>query len=164
MLKSLFVALALAFGAAPAFAAGYIGVATFYTKLHFSEWAWDKQVREVSAHIGVLTASPSGERTYWTAVTQVPLRHANGRFSNWAVLHGTRSSDGENARGAMIQYWITFADGSKTVTEPFPIEVREWTWFSAGDPAGDSAHERLRRDLRAGDVRATTVSVIEEGR
>ncbi len=165
MMKRLAFVLSLAFlGAAPvAHATGYNGVATFYTTIHFSDVAWSKEVKAVSAHIGVLTIRGGTGEAFWSDVLHVPLKHEGGKFVNWAVLHGSRTSDADNARGAMVQYWVTFADGSSLVTDPFLVEPREWSTFTLGDPAAGAAHERLRKVLERGTIEGTAVAVVEEG-
>jgi len=161
-MKRVIIALFVLLAAAPALASSYSGTATFFTRIHFTEYAWGKKVAQVYAHVGVLTQD--GGRTYWDDVRHQALQLENGKFTGKVVLYGQRSSQGAHAKDVVLQYWVTFADGSQRVTEPFVVTSSSWEWYRSFDDQGLERRAQRQSELvRDQSIDRTSVHVVEIG-
>jgi hypothetical protein len=145
-------------------ATSYNGWITYFTRLHFSAEAWSKDVVGVYAHVGGKTTYGYSEpgHYYWSDVQHVRLERSGGAFVGKAVVHGPRSSGGENTHGLYVQYWVYFADGTELVTETTTMFPVSWEGHTEGTPEAAESYDRLERELEDDDTIDGTEVVAHE--
>jgi hypothetical protein len=136
--RSLFIALAFTFAAlaAPvAHATTYSSTTTYFTRFHFDAEAFGKPVAAVSAHTGVLTVKAAWRDAdaYWVDVHDIALVRAGDHFEAKATLVGSSSYANHYAQGVVVQYWVTFEDGTELITDAVTVEDRHPRSVTNGD-------------------------------
>jgi hypothetical protein len=101
-------------------------VNSYYVELHFGRTADFKDVKSVMAHTGVLVETPSflNRPPYWADVKDIPLRITADSFVGRASLHAEGFTGSISAKlTPVVQYFISFTDGSSSISEVFPLPV-----------------------------------------
>lgn len=119
-----------------AFASSASYKSQYYVRFHFSEKAYGKTVKSVFVHTGVSvdTSSPYYEtpNPVWQDVNDVQLHKTGDHFFVRTQLKASYfiSSGGIRKVAPVAQYWVTFEDGSKLVTDVYDIPVKTSHRFS----------------------------------
>jgi len=147
-------------------ATSYSGTRTYFTQIHFSKIAFDKEVAGVYAHVGLLTSNPFGDvgSYFWSAVQHTRMEEEDGKFTAKVVLSGPVNSHGNSVLNAVIQYWIYFSDGTSMISNESKIEEKSWSIFQSGDPDYLRTYKEKKQELEDEDnIEATKAVVIEHG-
>jgi hypothetical protein len=98
--------------------------------LHYSKVAYGKAVKEVIAHKGMLRdcSKFDGTEPYWTDVKDIPLEGFQefAHFGTKAIILDHGSTYEPCHTQPIVQYWVTFEDGSQKIEEPTKIELKSW--------------------------------------
>jgi hypothetical protein len=119
----------------------------FLCNIHYSRIAYDKSVKKVTAHVGVERNCTIFEATapYWVNIQDVPLHLIadHDKFAGKAIIHFKSSTYEPCESKPMIQFWVTFDDGTTRVENPFEAEVIDSHFIA--DTDGPSAAEGLEK-------------------
>ena len=105
----------------------------YFVRAHYSTKAYGKEVQSVMVHTGVLEQDGpawrgAGEVLYWADSKDIFLQKRGDHFSGQFQLMASSSKFGPFVKYPVIQYWVTFADGTRNISEVYPIAVeRELT-------------------------------------
>lgn len=140
-----FVALTLMF-ANQALAADIPYSTADFCNLHYSEVAYGKKVNSVFAHTGVLTCTERFDSItntlvrdeYWESVSDVQMTKnpkENGSFVGSIVLKANSSIYNSCGLKPMVQFWVTFDDGSTKIEQPISMEIvaNQWIDYDSSD-------------------------------
>lgn len=122
-MRTLFATLAL-FISTSAFATSYYTDTRYLASFQFDAIAFGQPVREVMVHAGVLeSAEGYGQATVrkWMDVKDLMMSPSpHGFFAKGLFKHFDTGNSGSRkiGLGLIVQYWITFQDGSTMITEP----------------------------------------------
>ncbi|MEI8347757.1 MAG: hypothetical protein WCG27_09830, partial [Pseudomonadota bacterium] len=102
----------------------------YFVSINFSDKYFDKKVKAVYAHVGVLmqkrfdiSGGSSNER-YWTAIKHLKMDAKEGHFFQKIELAGEfHTHYGDTLIGPVIQYWITLEDGSEVKTQDYLVPI-----------------------------------------
>jgi hypothetical protein len=93
------------------------------------------------AHVGILKeCAPSfGTKAFWTDIQDLNLK-TDGDLDHFAekILLKDKSSTYQGCKTSpIVQYWVTFEDGSVKIEEPvlMKIDSSEWVYSETGSPA-----------------------------
>ncbi len=95
--------------------------------LHYSRIAYDRPVKNVMAHAGILKecAHNLAANAYWTDIHDVNLK-TDGDLDHFAekILLKDRSSTYQACKTSpVVQFWVTFEDGSVKIEEPVLMKI-----------------------------------------
>jgi hypothetical protein len=98
---------------------------------HFNGVAWGKQVKTVYVHTGALIElrdyNSDQVRTRWEDVKHIQMEYVNDHFEAATVIIATEGggtgSEYSINKGPVVQYWVTFVDGSSVITDTVAIPV-----------------------------------------
>ncbi len=145
----------LLFLSSHSFATSWKSDIVYFVRAHYSAVAFGKPVQSVMVHTGVLEQDGPGwmgarEIFYWTDSKDIFLQQKGDHFAGQYLLEASSSKFGPFVKYPVVQYWITFTDGTRTISDVYPIEVdRELTISQADEFA------RLRRDWEEAFSRLT---------
>lgn len=98
----------------------------YATRFQFDRIAFGKEVVGVYAHVGSLqraSAWRGGQRS-WDDVQHIQLvPTASAGFVGYGTIAGAESYEYTYSEGAIVQYWVYFADGSQMITEPAMVRI-----------------------------------------
>lgn len=97
---------------------------SYYVDLHFGRTSWNKEVKAVLAHTGVLVTPPDflGRQPYWTDVKDLKLLEADTGFVGRTALHAEGSDGSVSIKVTpVVQYFIEYADGSREISQVYTI-------------------------------------------
>lgn len=93
----------------------------YFLGVEFSQFAYGKKVRSVTVHSGVLLSDGS-----WTSIKDTQLKLEADHFIGKIELSSDTENNGPVAIAPVIQYGVSFEDGSTFTTEIFKVgEKRE---------------------------------------
>lgn len=162
MFNRFWVALIILFSIS-AFATHYSGAQTYYVQYYFTLEASGKKIQSVIVHTGVLQTSCRGGN-YWNNVQDVQMNRHEDHFNARLILLGQIDSGCDNAKAPIVQYWITFEDGSKMITSEEIIPVQDLGHFEDGDPMALDAKVKAKQTLEtAPDANQTEAFSIATG-
>jgi hypothetical protein len=92
--------------------------------LHYSKLAYGKPVRSVMAHTGTQACALDG-RMYWDGVQDVALAAATSgdRLTGKVVLKARTSAYRPCSLNPVVQFWVTFEDGSTKIEDVVAMKV-----------------------------------------
>lgn len=104
---------------------------SFWITYNFSTVAFGKSVASVSAHTGVLRQGGencsglpplSGD---WDDVQDVVMTNTGGHFFGKSRLDSHTGECQISVSGPVVQYWITFTDGSSMITQSTMVQYTD---------------------------------------
>jgi hypothetical protein len=95
----------------------------FYLQAHHSAFANGKAVEGVMIHTGLMVHSPEG-KVIWLDPRDSQLERRGDHFFSKERLSYEYNST-VNVEGLAIQYWVTYQDGSTSVSSVFIVNLRE---------------------------------------
>lgn len=108
--------------------------------LHFSRIAYHRPVKNVMAHVGVLKqcGSDGDASAFWTDIHDLNLK-TDGDLDHFAekILLKDKSSTYQGCKTSpIVQFWVTFEDGSVKIEDPVLMKVdsTEWVDSEKGSP------------------------------
>jgi hypothetical protein len=127
-----------------------------FCNLHYSEVAYGKKVNSVFVHTGVLTCSERFDSTtntlirdeYWESVSDVQMTKnpaENSSFVSNIVLKAKSSLYNTCALKPIVQFWVTFDDGSTKIEQPRTVEIAANNWI---DYDSADVPEKIVIDIR----------------
>lgn len=97
----------------------------YFANLHFSHVAFSKNVNTVYAHVGALTELPN-ENTYgWSNVQHIELHPSRNGFAGKTEIVGHSFLNHIYNHGVVIQYWVSFEDGTRLITDSIRVDQSE---------------------------------------
>lgn len=138
------IALSISAVATNASATTFSSSHSFITFLHFDKIAFGKTVVEVYAHVGALekNANYRGGNFYWENVQHIKMEAKGNHFFAQAKIHGSSSYETNYCQGAIVQYWVRFADGTSMITQDTMIPTQEFLRYDR--ETCESAMERMK--------------------
>lgn len=111
-----------------------------FCNLHYSEVAYGKKVTSVFAHVGVLTCTERFDSStntqvrdeYWESVSDVNMiknPSEKSAFVGNIVLKANSSLYNSCGLKPVVQFWVTFDDGSTKIEQPITMEVAANQWI-----------------------------------
>ncbi|WP_437733490.1 hypothetical protein [Sorangium sp. So ce1335] len=156
MFRTALGALALFLVSVTAFATHASIVLHYFTQFHFTGQAFGKKVKSVKVHAGALQRA-CDDSIYWLHVQDLDMTERDGKFNARAVLVGFSDIGCDANLGAIVQYFVTFEDGSTMITQPAMIPSR-----SLGAASGEQSLEKMKEALlRAPDADETSAQIVE---
>jgi hypothetical protein len=156
-------ALGGSFSALNAQATTLSGAYVYEAVYNFSKVAFSKSVKSVTVHTGVSVfggcgASPS---LYWDNVQDVTMKDAGDHFMAAAKLV-TAASECNSVKGPMVQYWVSFTDGSSMVTDASLIPVtNQLSGFGPNSALNLKVEVKAAADVTADDSYSHAIMVNE---
>jgi hypothetical protein len=124
MNKSLLSFLALFTTLSSAWATSWKQETVYWVQYHFSDYAFGKPVASVLAHTGILRAAEPRCRgrgfeshSYWESVDDLEMVRTNQHFYAKKKFHATTNPCQAPVVGPLVQYWVSFQDGSQMITQ-----------------------------------------------
>jgi len=138
----------------------------FLCNIHFNRIAYDKSVKNVTAHLGVERNCRIFETTepYWVDIQDVPLQLIadHDKFTGKAVLHFKSSTYQPCDSKPMVQFWIAFEDGTTKVENPITAEVTDSLFIADREgPTAEACLESVHGFRQEPLSRIETVSCTE---
>ncbi len=137
----------------------------YYVKAHYSAEAYGKPVQSVMIHCGVLAQdSPPApgriEIDFWADSQDLYLESKGDHFAGQVRLEAHSSAFGPFVKYPVIQYWVSFTDGTQSVSEVLPVTLGQSLTVSRADEFA-----RLRRTWeeafsRVYDAERTSADVL----
>jgi hypothetical protein len=106
---------------------------TYLISANFSEKAYGKSVQAVAIHSGTLElindASTGSQKKIWSGMSDIKMVKVGNHFFGKVETSG-HSGGGTGAivtknLGPVIQYWITFVDGSSMISPAYSVNVNQ---------------------------------------
>lgn len=117
----------------------------FLCNMHYTRIAYERSVQKVTAHVGVERNCSIFESTapYWVNIQDIPLQLIadHDKFAGKAIIHFKSSTYEPCESKPMIQFWVTFDDGTTRVEAPVAAQVLHSHFLA--DTDGPSAAEGL---------------------
>lgn len=134
VMNSLIMLILTAFIANPTTATTRYHQTTFYCEFHFTKFSFDKSVNRVMAHAGIATIRSSYPYIdepdyYWQDVKDTDLKYQGEKidaFIGKRVLTARhRSGSREDTIFPIVQFWVTFDDGTEMILDEVEMEVSQ---------------------------------------
>ncbi|MEZ4741076.1 MAG: hypothetical protein R3B45_01270 [Bdellovibrionota bacterium] len=145
-----------------AFATNYGCTFNYLSEIHFGKSLNGKAISSVYAHVGALEERPLylGGGTYWTDVKHIPLEDKGDHFFATVEVKGWSGYSVDQNKGAIVQYWIYFEDGTETKTDVFSIELRQSTNIGTWNEYRDMLELERDRQSQTKDGDRTIADMI----
>lgn len=110
------------------FATTWSGRDQYWVSYHFTKIAFGKQVRSVYIHTGILRQQRYGyDSTYWENVAHIPMEDKGNHFFAKLKLTAYPGEMEPNVIGPIVQYWVSFTDGTEMITDGSLLPVTDVT-------------------------------------
>ncbi len=127
-LKSWLLALTLLGMSNFGYATSWHGRKVYLIQAHYSAEAFGKEVASVMVHSGVSVKEQnwglSSDKTYWVDVQDHQLTRYDRHFQSTFLLHAQDGKFMPSILGPVVQYWVTFKDGSSLISDAYAIPVK----------------------------------------
>jgi len=147
-----------------AFATTLSGQDVYYVDYNFSGNAFSKNVTSVMVHTGILRGEKSGcgisTSPYWDSVQDVEMKQVGDHFFAQARLTVGLGECQPSIDGPIVQYWVTFEDGSTLKTDVAYIPITSQVY--GGQNQGPEAQVKAAEGQKT-DANTTTATLIDEG-
>jgi hypothetical protein len=151
MKKTILSLVALMVIASSAYATTVSGSKVYFLDYNFSGNAYGRAVKSVMVHTAILRSNsgcPSNVSPYWDSVQDVQMKQVGDHFFAQARLSVAASECAPTVEGPIVQYWVTFQDGSSYQSNPARVPVTSsvsgsynWAAVDAKIQASESTKE-----------------------